>query len=121
MLPELCANYAGVNPLATITAVAERSLALLIAKNSLISDLETENEAIHPWSAPKTPKTHEEIGAARSIGWQFTEVLDGFVSVSPGIDDFAVSESRGKASSCAVKLYLTVELCQQSQSTSILQ
>lgn len=108
----------GVNPMATITALAERSLALLAEKYMFSINLETRNANLDVNSVPRVSKPlhpHLDKAAiitkgAKSIGWQFTEVLDGYIDINPGREDFAVHESRGKSSSCAMLAYLTVEI-----------
>jgi hypothetical protein len=52
------------------------------------------------------------------IGWQFTEALDGHISVDPHMDDFSESSTTGKGSSCSIKMFLTVELYQRLKGKS---
>lgn len=108
----------GVNPIATITALAERSLTLLAKKYAFSIDLETRNGNLDVNSLPRVSKPlhpHPDKATAitkgaENIGWQFTEVLDGYIDVNSGCEDFAVCESRGKSSSCAMLAYLTVKI-----------
>jgi hypothetical protein len=108
-----------VNPLATISALAERSLVLLAEKSGFSIDMDTTNGNLDADSQPMISRSHQARPknvkgieeSAESIGWQFTEVLNGNFCVNPKIKDFVVSENTGKASSCAMKIYLTIEIC----------
>jgi hypothetical protein len=119
----LTADDLGANPLATISALAERSLALLAERSKLSIDLETRNGNLHACSKPMVSRPcqsraneAENIkGGAQSIGWQFTEILKGHICIDSNIEDFAVSETSGKRSSCAMQMYLTVEICRKSK------
>jgi hypothetical protein len=108
----------GVNPIATVTALSERSLALLAEKYAFSINLETRNGNLDVNSVPRVSKPlhpHPDKATtitkgAKNIGWQFTEVLGGYIDINSGSEDFAVCESRGKSSSCAMLAYLTVEI-----------
>ena len=108
----------GVNPLATISALAERSLVLLSEKLAFSIDMDTRNGDLDADSQPMVSRLHQACPkhvkgieeSAESIGWQFTEVLNGNFCVNPKIKDFVVSENTGKGSSCAMQIYLTIEI-----------
>jgi len=108
----------GVNPIATITALAERSLDLLAEKYAFSIDLETRNGNLNANSVPRMTKPiHPRpdkvttlTKGAKNIGWQFTEALSGYIDINSSSEDFAVCESRGKSSSCVMLAYLTVEI-----------
>jgi cholesterol oxidase len=76
----------GVNPLLTITAVAERAMALLVAREGRSFD----ETAVQPGNllAP----------AATAVGIRFTERMAGWFGPSTGADDFADAERRGRDS-----------------------
>ncbi|CAG8030059.1 unnamed protein product [Penicillium salamii] len=106
----------GVNPLATITALSERSLDFIAKKAGLLIDLETKNHPLDIHSKPKWPKDsprqqYSSKGLTTSIGWQFTEALFGHIHVGPGVKDHELSEGIGKSSSCSIQMLLTVDIC----------
>lgn len=111
-------NVLGVNPLATITALAERSVALVAEESGLEVDLETPNADIDADSTPRVSHFKNDLGDEEfvSTGWQFTEALEGYVSV-PGGSSFEVSEREGKGSSSAIRMLLTVGIRRKVQST----
>ncbi|KAJ6007019.1 hypothetical protein N7522_005370 [Penicillium canescens] len=47
----------------------------------------------------------------QSIGWQFTETLSGYISVNSGLGSLTLSESVGKGSSCAMRMFITIDIC----------
>ncbi|KAL4894560.1 FAD/NAD(P)-binding domain-containing protein [Aspergillus ambiguus] len=107
----------GVNPLATITALAERSVSLVAEGSGTLIDLETGNRTLEYGSTPMVsrPKSSEH-GNDRddpydSIGWQFTEVLDGYISIQPSTVSIEACEAIGKASSSTMRMALTVVIC----------
>ncbi|KAL3470296.1 FAD/NAD(P)-binding domain-containing protein [Aspergillus californicus] len=117
----------GVNPLAAITALAERSVALLAEQSGVSVDLETRNGSLDVDSRPRVShlpdhrsdrshnKFKDEYG---STGWQFTESLEGYVGVPSNVSDFHVSEEEGKGSSSAMKMVLTVEIQRRTHGTN---
>jgi hypothetical protein len=113
-----CAHYSGVNPLATIAALAERSVSLLATRSGLKIDLETENGKIDSNSRPRISRPVRQLPnrvkrkkGAWPIGWRFTEVLQGYISPNPTTGDFTVAEAKGRASASSMSAYLTIELC----------
>ncbi|GIK07468.1 hypothetical protein Aspvir_003134 [Aspergillus viridinutans] len=116
------ADRLGVNPLATISALAERSLSLITENSGLSIDLETKNGSLDACSKPKVSRSDHQLNnvngsneTSQPIGWQFTELLRGHISVEPNIKSFALSETAGKGSSCALQMFLTVEICKRSK------
>ena len=73
----------GVNPLLTISALAERATAMAAADRGLTIDYTLP-------SAPRPP------AAPLKVGMQFTETMSGFLSLKE-ISDYAAGESQGKA------------------------
>lgn len=111
-------DSAGVNPFATITALAERSCNLLIEKNGWIMD-ESPNGPIdlfgtpakaNHWPAPekrvgysiKAPKSSDDV--------YFSEVLEGNIHTGGDIDDFSIADRIAKGASSSARLYLTVNI-----------
>ncbi|KAL4907588.1 hypothetical protein BDW74DRAFT_176339 [Aspergillus multicolor] len=113
----------GVNPLATITALAERSVALLAEERGLIVDLETKNGEINADSRPMVSRPRNREGQHNddeeyvSTGWQFTEVLEGYISASSGSPNVEcrVAEEEGKSSSSVMRIIPTVEIYRKVQ------
>jgi hypothetical protein len=118
------ANCSGVNPLATISALAERTSALLAEKYNFSIDLKTQNGNVDYNSTPRLNRSrlHDAKianGIGESVGWQFTEVLKGRISIS--VDgDLGVPGSRGKSSSCAMTASLTIDLYKSKGTTNSL-
>ena len=84
------------NPSLTISAIAERTAALLIEDRGWAADVDADASEPAPELAP---------GLARL---QFTERLTGFVSMSVP-DDYTAGYDRGKADSARVDLLITIE------------
>ncbi|KAJ7773668.1 hypothetical protein DFH07DRAFT_952716 [Mycena maculata] len=108
----------GVNPFATITALAERSLAFITNKNDLTSDM-SRNHRLDLFGKPSrsfalTPdlvaksKTIRLAGSSKG-GIRFTEIMDGYIHLGPNIHDFVVAENVAKGASSAAKLYLSTD------------
>ncbi|KAL4929539.1 uncharacterized protein BDV17DRAFT_57214 [Aspergillus undulatus] len=106
----------GVNPLATITAVAERSVALLADERKMNIDFTTQNGQIDFDSKPRI--SHFEDNGIRQQNraeyvptrWCFTEALEGYISAESRAMNFEVSGREGKVSSSAMKMVLAVEI-----------
>lgn len=107
----------GVNPLATISALSERSVNLITERSGLSIDLETNNQPLNAYSKPSvswdSQGQQDTKKGPQSIGWQFTEIMHGYISMGSEIGDFALSERAGKGSSCAMRMFLTIELCRR--------
>ncbi|KXG53031.1 uncharacterized protein PGRI_000810 [Penicillium griseofulvum] len=112
----------GVNPLATISALSERSVNLLAERSRLSIDLKTKNQPLNAYSKPSVSWDYQEHQdrtkeAPQSIGWQFTETMHGYISMGSDIESFALSEKVGKGSSCAMRMFLTIEICRREEGT----
>ncbi|KAJ6162957.1 hypothetical protein N7497_002936 [Penicillium chrysogenum] len=108
----------GVNPLATISALSERSVSLIAERSGLSIDLETENQPLNAYSKPSVswdcqPHQNSTKEAPQSIGWQFTEIMHGHIRIGSETGSFAVSERVGKGASCSMRMFLTVEICRR--------
>lgn len=85
----------GVNPLLTISALAERTMALLARERGWTID----------YRLPSAPRTRRE---ARAAGVAFTETMKGFFA--PGErDDFAAGAAAGQRDGSSFEFTLTVE------------
>ncbi|KAK4865103.1 hypothetical protein LT330_001726 [Penicillium expansum] len=110
----------GVNPLATISALSERSVNLITERSELSIDLETVNQPLNAYSKPSITwdrqyQQNSTKKSSQSIGWQFTETMHGHISMGSDIRSFALSERVGKGSSCAMRMFLTIELCRRGE------
>lgn len=108
-----------MNPLATISALSERSVSLITKKAGLSIDLKTLNDPLDTSSKPRVSRDRENCRSnierpSNSIGWQFTEALYGYICIGPDFESFEFSESIGKGSSCAIQMFLTIEICKQT-------
>jgi hypothetical protein len=107
-----------VNPLATISALSERSVSLVTKKAGLSIDFKTLNGPLDAKSKPKVCRDSENSQSnieknSNSIGWQFTEALSGNIYMGPDVKNFELSESMGKGSSCAMQMFLTIQICKE--------
>ncbi len=84
----------GVNPLLTISAMAERTCALLAADRGWKID----------YTLPSAPRA---AAAPLKVGMQFTETMSGFVSLKETAD-FAEGEAQGKADGSTLQFTVTV-------------
>ncbi|PYI01538.1 FAD/NAD(P)-binding domain-containing protein [Aspergillus sclerotiicarbonarius CBS 121057] len=108
----------GVNPLATITALAERSVDLIAKKHQCSIDMATPNGSLDAFSQPMVSRCENGDTAIYKsllpIGWQFSEVLEGHITPQPNDMDFTVCEALGKGSSSAMRMFLTIEICRRT-------
>jgi cholesterol oxidase len=90
-----------VNPLLTISAIAERTAAMMIEERKW--------QAVQPvevLSAPASPP--EQVEAAPRASLEFTEHLTGFLSMSVH-DDYAAGYEDGREDGARVDLLLTID------------
>lgn len=85
----------GVNPLLTISALAERTCALLARSRGWTIDYEL------------TPPAPAETPAATSVGIRFTERMTGWFSTDV-TDDYAAAAAHGKETGAAFEFTLTI-------------
>lgn len=111
-----------MNPLATISALSERSVDLIAKKNGLSIDLMSRNEPLDINSTPKVSNDNQyrqdstELGPS-SIGWQFTEALSGHIYIGPNFKHDELFEDMGRDYSCAMQMLLTIEICKNRGKT----
>lgn len=114
----------GINPFATITALAERTCDLLIIEKSLAID-ETENGILDLFGPPKIsnpiPSYLKEYKAQSSdnVGVRFTEIMDGYIHIGDNISDFEAAYDVAKGASSSASLYLTVDTFRVDNLTSL--
>jgi hypothetical protein len=108
----------GVNPFATITALAERSCELIAQRMNCKVD-ETPNGHLNLFGRPSNPrltdlgfdKTDDNVPFAENKdGLQFTEAMEGSIYVGDEIKDFAFAEKAANGAASAARLYLSVDV-----------
>jgi hypothetical protein len=109
----------GVNPFATITALAERSVEHIAANRGIKIDYETKNGLLDLFGPPAkrlalTPDLNEAVeiiaDAQRkeSPGMEFTEIMEGFIHPGGEIVDFKVAENAARGASSSARCFLSV-------------
>lgn len=102
----------GVNPLATITALAERSVDL-IAKKGGLTVATSKNGRLDLFGQPARffGFTPDMVAASKSSegGVRFTEVMTGHIYIGDGIDDFDTAENLAKGAASFARLYISVD------------
>ncbi|KAB2576368.1 Cholesterol oxidase [Lasiodiplodia theobromae] len=107
----------GVNPFATITALAERTMDILAKRHKWVID-ESRNGPLNLFGEPKTalPMTPDIQDADRLIqsnstgaGVRFTEIMEGHIHIGEDIGDFQAAERVAKGRSSAARFYLSVD------------
>jgi cholesterol oxidase len=88
----------GVNPLLTISAIAERCAALLAADRGWKFD----------YALPSAPKVAAAAAGSGKLGLRFTETMRGYFAVGE-TGDYQAGADRGKQSNSALEFTLTVE------------
>ncbi|RAL05213.1 FAD/NAD(P)-binding domain-containing protein [Aspergillus ibericus CBS 121593] len=120
----------GVNPFATITAFAERSVEMMAHKRSISIDYDTRNGQLDMFNAPAFPSPRDADTtklAARlasehqTAGVAFSEIMTGFIYTGHDVRDFDVATrlARGRCENArfflSVKSWSTEELVNSSQ------
>ncbi|GKZ48512.1 hypothetical protein AbraIFM66951_000584 [Aspergillus brasiliensis] len=111
----------GVNPMATIIALAERSVELIAKRREFSIDTDTPNGTLDASSQRMISRnvahgfqdTDKSYHLLSPIGWQFTEVLDGHIYLQSNDVGFDTCEALGRGSSCTMRMFLTVEICRR--------
>lgn len=125
--PLLPVNDLGVNPFATITALAERSVHLIALSKGLHIDTATKNGRLNLFGTPTrsislTPamvQAQNTINLSKTSGGvRFTETMQGHMYIGDGIDDFTIAEKVAKGASSSASLYLSVDAYSYKDSKS---
>ena len=106
-----------MNPLATITALAERSVSLVLHKNSWEVNLITKNGRLDLFGEPKHSFLLTPDMQARQLSHHTLWVVvcdsprswDGHIHIGADIEDFAVAENVAKGASSSARFYLSVD------------
>ncbi|KAF5009908.1 hypothetical protein FDECE_3893 [Fusarium decemcellulare] len=110
----------GVNPFATITALAERSIELVAQQHGIEIDYETKNGELDMFGKPAHPyprePEHEKLAwtIAKSAdngdaGIGFSEVMSGYIHASGQVADFEVAAKLARTRCEAARFFLTVK------------
>ncbi|KAF2838312.1 FAD/NAD(P)-binding domain-containing protein, partial [Patellaria atrata CBS 101060] len=106
----------GVNPLATITALAERSVDLIAHQRGWTID-QSENGELNLFGKPTQSRDmiHKETHARTTTdfaendgGIRFTETMEGYVHIGSDIDDFDLAENTAIGCASLGRLYLSI-------------
>lgn len=107
----------GINPLATITALAERSVELVAGKRGIKIDYDTRNGLLDLWGNPQYPIMDDQPSAwepkgmsNQKKGIEFTEVMKGFIHLGNDIDDFEVAAFKAESDCALARLFLSVRI-----------
>lgn len=109
----------GVNPFATITAVAERAVEAAANRAGLSIDYDTPNGVLDMEKPPRHAKlmdkalqrahdTVQEAVKASSQGIAFTEVMSGFINVQDQVEDYDVAYNSAAAAGSSARFFLSV-------------
>ena len=110
----------GVNPFATITALAERSVEAVADAAKIYIDLETENGVLDFAGKPARSAFASDKGLldaealvaqscrSESGGIGFSEVMEGFIHIGPDIKDFQSATRFAKGANHSASFFLSV-------------
>ncbi|KAM3073444.1 hypothetical protein ACMFMG_004660 [Clarireedia jacksonii] len=122
----------GVNPFATITALAERSVEHAARNLGLTIDYETKNRLLDLFGKPKFLPPHPQLSSVQSdevaratalvdetedsktSGFGFTEVMEGFIHVGPNLkgdhkEDYEIAAKTARGLCEASRFFLSVK------------
>jgi hypothetical protein len=108
----------GVNPFATITALAEHSVEHAATTRGIKIDYETKNGLLDLFGPPAkklslTPDLKEaaqiieDARRSKNSGTEFTQVMEGFIHIGDGIENFADAEEAARAASSSARFFLS--------------
>ncbi|KAL7909362.1 hypothetical protein GGI35DRAFT_479634 [Trichoderma velutinum] len=116
----------GVNPFATITALAERSVEMVGEKYGISIDYDTKNQLLDVYgsaelSLPKEPdieKLANTIRRARENNYSgvgFSEVMSGFIHVGQDVNDFVIAANIARSQCESARFFLSVKSWDSSE------
>ena len=108
----------GVNPFATITALAERSVMAAAKRAGLHIDYKTKNGTLDLYGPPAVSQpmarelslAHDLITKstrAKTQGVQFTELMSGFINTGDNVKDFDVAYDAALAAGSTARFFLS--------------
>ncbi|KAL6876266.1 hypothetical protein HDV57DRAFT_522849 [Trichoderma longibrachiatum] len=118
----------GVNPFATITALAERSVEMASQKYGIAIDYETKNGLLDLYGSPAFPLPKEQdieklasrISNARANGHSgvgFSEVMSGFIHAGQDVGDFEIATKIARSQCESARFFLSVKSWDTSELT----
>ena len=121
----------GVNPFATITALAERSVEYVAAKRGIKIDYETKNGVLdlfnHPGrSLALAPELQyatqivEESERNNTSGTAFSEVMEGYIYPGGDIEDFKIAAEVARGVSSSARFFLSVRAWDTKQRKNLI-
>jgi hypothetical protein len=120
----------GVNPFATITALAERSVEHVADKRRIKIDYETRNGVLDLFGPPGrsltltpdlqfTTQIIEESQRSNALGTAFSEVMEGYIYAGGDIQDFNVAADAARGVSSSARFFLSVHAWDTTQRKSV--
>ncbi|KAK5676539.1 hypothetical protein LTS10_010840 [Elasticomyces elasticus] len=109
----------GVNPLATITALAERSVRFAAERAGITIDYDSRNGTLDLFGQPRhfpqmagnlktAYDTIKAAAASDAQGIQFTEVMSGFITIEDEIEDFDIAYNAAASAGSSARFFLSV-------------
>ncbi|KAK2794237.1 hypothetical protein FQN50_009931 [Emmonsiellopsis sp. PD_5] len=107
----------GVNPLATITALAERSVEAVAHKHGIVIDYDTENDLFGPasQSLPILDDKYQHavslVKGAQALSTreiEFSEIMTGYMYIGDDICDHITAAKAAKGSCSSARLFVSV-------------
>jgi choline dehydrogenase-like flavoprotein len=110
----------GVNPFATITALAERSVEAVAGKRGIRIDYETKNGVLNLFGPPARSleafddnylsalEIIKDAQASSKKGVEFTEVMTGYMYVGDDIEDFDTAANAAEGLGSSARIYLSI-------------
>jgi hypothetical protein len=116
----------GVNPFATITALAERSVEHVAAERGIRIDYETKNGILDLFGPPgrslaldpdlqHATQIIEDSQRNNALGTTFSEVMEGYIHAGGDIEDFKVAEEVARGVSSSARFFLSVHAWDTTQ------
>ncbi|POR32224.1 Glucose-methanol-choline oxidoreductase [Tolypocladium paradoxum] len=110
----------GVNPFATITALAERSVELVAQKHGIAIDYDTKNGLLDMFGSPAFPlpgdagiqTLTDTISKAKENGYAgvgFSEVMSGFIHAGRDVGDFETAANLARSRCESARFFLSVK------------
>ena len=120
----------GVNPFATITALAERSVEHVATKRGIKIDYETRNGVLDLFGPPGrslvlTPELQyatqiiEESRRSNALGIAFSQVMEGYIYAGGDIEDFSVAAEVAHGVSSSARFFLSVHAWDTTERKSL--
>ena len=121
----------GVNPFATITALAERSVEQVAVKQGIKIDYETKNGNLDLFGPPSrsltlTPDLQhatqviDNAKTSNAIGTAFSEVMEGYIYAGGDIEDFDIAAEAARGVSSSARFFLSVHAWETTERKNLI-